>query len=133
MITIGTNIPYPGLFEVTWVKAALELTVKPTIYADGRIQMDLKVTDDAPGATLNGLTSINTRAANTIMIVKDGDTAVIGGINRTINSTTRTGWPGLMNVPFFNYLFSNKDASKSGDDLLVFITPTIIKRPPLAS
>lgn len=132
-ITIGRNIAYPGLFEVTWVKAALELTVKPTIFADGRIEMDVKVTDDAPAAPLNGLTSIDTRAANSVMIVKDGDTAVIGGINRTINSTSRTGWPGLMNVPILNYLFSNKDSSKSGDDLLVFITPTIIKRPPLAS
>ncbi len=46
------NIAYPGLFEVTWVKAALELTVKPVIYADGRIQMDLKITDDAPGSTV---------------------------------------------------------------------------------
>jgi type II secretory pathway component GspD/PulD (secretin) len=132
-ITIGRNIAYPGLFEVTWVKAALELTVKPTIYADGRIQMDIKITDDAPAAVLNGLTSIDTRAANSVMIVKDGDTAVIGGINRTINSTSRQGWPGIMNVPLLNYLFSNKDVSKSGDDLLVFITPTIIKRPPLAS
>lgn len=132
-ITIGRNIAYPGLFEVTWVKAALELTVKPTIYADGRIEMNIKVTDDAPAAPLNGLTSIDTRAANSVMIVKDGDTAVIGGINRTINSTSRTGWPGLMNVPLLNYIFSNKDSSKSGDDLLVFITPTIIKRPPLAS
>jgi type II secretory pathway component HofQ len=132
-ITIGTNIPYNGLFEVTWVKAALELTVKPTIYADGRIQMDVKVTDDAPGAIMNGMVSINTRAANSVMIVKDGDTAVIGGINRTSNSTGRQGWPGLMNVPFFNYLFSNKAVDKSGDDLLVFITPSIIKRPPLAS
>ncbi|MBI5250069.1 MAG: AMIN domain-containing protein [Desulfomonile tiedjei] len=132
-ITIGRNIAYPGLFEVTWVKAALELSVKPTIYADGRIQMDIKITDDAPSATLNGLTSIDTRAANTVMIVKDGDTAVIGGINRTINSTSRQGWPGLMNVPLINYLFSNKDTTKSGDDLLVFITPTIVKRPPLAS
>lgn len=132
-ITIGSNLAYPGLFEVTWVKAALELTVKPTIYADGRIQMDIKITDDAPGASFNGLTSIDTRSATTVMTVKDGDTAVIGGINRTIDSQSRQGWPGLMNVPLFNYLFSNKDVSKSGDDLLVFITPTIVKRPPLAS
>ncbi|AFM23807.1 type IV pilus secretin family protein [Desulfomonile tiedjei] len=132
-ITIGSNIAYPGLFEVTWVKAALELTVKPLIYADGRVQMDIKITDDAPGAVLNGFTSIDTRAANTVMIVKDGDTAVIGGINRTISSSTREGWPGLMNVPVINYLFSNRNKDKSGDDLLVFITPTIVKRPPLAS
>jgi type IV pilus assembly protein PilQ len=132
-ITIGSNIAYPGLFEVTWVKAALELTVKPLIYADGRVQMDIKITDDAPGAVLNGFTSIDTRAANTVMIVKDGDTAVIGGINRTISSSTREGWPGLMNVPVINYLFSNRAKDKSGDDLLVFITPTIVKRPPLAS
>ncbi len=132
-ITIGSNIAYPGLFEVTWVKAALELTVKPLIYADGRVQMDIKVTDDAPGAPLNGFVSIDTRAANTVMIVKDGDTAVIGGINRTRSSSTREGWPGLMNVPVINYLFSNRNKDKSGDDLLVFITPTIVKRPPLAS
>jgi type IV pilus assembly protein PilQ len=67
------------------------------------------------------------------MIVKDGETAVIGGIIRERNLAQRQGWPGLMNVPLLGSLFTNKGQEKELNELLIFITPTIIKRPPPAS
>ena len=80
-----------------------------------------------------GTLSIRRRNAQTKMTVKDGETAVIGGILRSTDSTQRAGWPGLMNVPVINFLFTNKNSSNNVTELLVFITPLIVKRPPSAS
>jgi type IV pilus assembly protein PilQ len=134
----GTQIPYPTTSantgtQVQLVNADLLLEVTPTIYPDGRILMKLKVTDNAPGASFNGFTSITTREAETNMIVRDGDTAVIGGILRKNYTRLRQGWPGLMNVPLVNLLFGNNTVEDVVRELLVFVTPTIVKRPPPAS
>jgi type II secretory pathway component GspD/PulD (secretin) len=67
------------------------------------------------------------------MIVTDGETAVIGGTIRKTDNQARQGWPGLMNIPGINFLFTNKSRSKAITELLVFVTPTVIRRPPLAS
>jgi type IV pilus assembly protein PilQ len=116
------------------VNVDLLLNVRPTIYTDGRVRMRIQVTDnDVAPDLVNGQASILTREANTIMIVKDGETAVIGGIVRKTEGASRQGWPGLMNVPIINTFFSAKSANKRVQELLVFITPTIVKRPPNAS
>lgn len=115
------------------VSVDLLLKVKPRIYPDSRIIMDITVTDNDVGDIVNGQASINTREAKTNMIVKDGETAVIGGIVKKRDFTRRQGWPGLMNVPLINLLFSNKQSENSVVELLVFITPTIVKRPPPAA
>jgi len=115
------------------VNVDLLLTVEPKIFPDGRIQMVISISDNSVGDAVNGVASILTREARTTMIVKDGDTAVIGGILRDEQENTRRGWPGLMNMPIINLLFSSKTKRKELAELLVFITPTIVKRPPPAS
>lgn len=136
-IKTGTQIPYATVSadgtQTQLVSAVLSLNVQPTIYSDGRIRMNVSITNDEPGAVINGQTSIDTREASTFMIVKDGETAVIGGILRNTDTNTRSGMPGLMNMPPLSYLFSNKSVERSVEELLVFITPTIIRRPPPAS
>lgn len=135
----GTKIPYASVgaagTQVQFVNADLGLDVTPEIFADGRIKMDIKFTNNFPdyANTTDAGPPINTREANTIMTVKDGETAVIGGILVDDNGYSRNGWPGLMNVPILNFLFSNKTTQRSLDELLVFITPVIVKRPPPAS
>jgi type IV pilus assembly protein PilQ len=108
------------------------LEVKPKIYSDGRIGMDIFVSDDEP-ELVSGLVAIRRREARTNMIVKDGETAVIGGILRSTDSNNRAGWPGLMNIPLVNFLFSSKSSANNVTELLTFITPLIVKRPPPAS
>ncbi len=115
------------------VNADLKLNVKPEVFSDGRIKMTVNVTDNDVGDIVNGQASLLTREASTVMVVKDGDTAVIGGIVRKTDNSQRQGFPGLMNIPVVNYLFSNKNRSKAITELLVFITPTIVRRPPPAS
>ncbi|MFC1834526.1 AMIN domain-containing protein [Thermodesulfobacteriota bacterium] len=119
--------------QVQLVQVNLQLTVTPRIYPDGRVQMNINVTDNDVGDIVNGLASINTREATTVMIVKDAETAVIGGILRRTDSSSVTGWPGFMNLPIVNTLFSNKGRVNRVQELLVFITPNIVKRPPPAS
>ncbi len=115
------------------VNVDLLLEVTPKIFPDGRIQMNLNVKDNDVGDVVNGLASIITRESKTIMIVRDGETAVIGGILRKTDNSSRRGYPGLMNIPILAGLFSNKTARKNVQELLIFITPTIVKRPPSAS
>jgi type IV pilus assembly protein PilQ len=131
-IPIQTTSPQLGT-QTQLVPAYLQLEVTPRIYADARINMKVQVKDDDLGPVSDAGPIIVRRQAHTIMVVKDGETAVIGGIVKERNQNTRQGWPGLMNVPLVGYLFSNKGQEKEMNELLVFITPTIIKRPPPAS
>ncbi len=134
----GNTIPFTTVSangtQTQLVDADLLLEVTPRIFADGRISMKIKMTDNSPAvlATVTG-TVIRTQEAETNMIVKDGETAVIGGIIRTEANSSRDGWPGLMNIPVVNFFFTNKSKSKALEELLVFVTPIIIKRPPPAS
>jgi type IV pilus secretin PilQ/predicted competence protein len=133
----GVQIPYPSVSadgtQVQFVSANIQLNVTPTIYPDGRIQMKLTVTDNEPGATFNGLTSIDNRQANTVLIVKDGDTAVIGGLLRRTTGRNNSGWPGLMYIPLVNFFFNANSKNEEIGELLLFVTPTILKKPPTAA
>jgi len=131
-IAFTTASPLLGT-QTQLVDVDLLLDVKPKIFQDGRIQMEIKVTDNDVGAIVNGQASINRRESTTKMIVKDSETAVIGGIIRKTDNQRREGWPGLMYVPVVDFLFTNKTRAQTIAELLVFITPTIIKRPPQAS
>jgi len=138
IIKRGFKIPYQTQSlegtQTQFVDADLSLRVTPTIYSDGRIRMRVQVKDDEPTAVAGiDVPAIRQRQAETVLMVKDSDTAVIGGILRDSMSNSRAGWPGLMNVPLIGNLFSNKTSSTNTSELLVFITPTIIRRPPPAS
>lgn len=138
-IKIGKDIPYSTVSaagtQTQLVAADLELKVKPKIFFDGRIEMELKVTNNEPDLTrnINGLTPIDRREAKTFMVVKDGDTAVIGGILRRTKGSRRSGLPGVMNIPVLNMFFSNKNVEDRVQELLIFVTPTLVKKPPPAA
>jgi type IV pilus assembly protein PilQ len=134
----GLQIPYQTVSadgtQTQMISADLALNVTPTIYSDGRIRMNIRVTNNEPEIVAGApAPAIRTREATTYLIVKDGETAVIGGILINNNSDQRSGMPGLMNMPPLSYLFSNKTSTKTVEEILVFITPTIIRRPPPAA
>ena len=134
----GTEIPYvtPGSANspatVSFKKAVLSLDVTPQITPDNRIIMTVEVRKDAVGQFVpvqgGGLVpSIDTRNVTTQISVNNGDTAVIGGIyEETINNTVNKV-PLLGDIPFFGYLFkqTGKDIEKT--ELLIFLTPRIVK------
>ncbi|MEO8754422.1 MAG: type IV pilus secretin PilQ [Casimicrobiaceae bacterium] len=134
----GTEIPYvtPGSANspatVQFKKAVLRLDVTPQITADGRIIMVVEVRKDTVGqyVQLGGgfsVPSIDTKNVITQISVNNGDTAVIGGIyEETIrNDVTQVPWLG--NIPLLGYLFKQTGSSSQKVELLIFLTPRIVK------
>jgi len=76
---------------------------------------------------VNGIPPINTQAAKTIVLVKDGATAVVGGIYQSTETTSQSRTPFLGQIPILGYLFRNRSLSTQNQELLLFITPRITK------
>jgi type IV pilus assembly protein PilQ len=91
--------------------------------------MKVVVTRDARGAFRSPLLqvpSIDNREASTEVLVKDGETIVIGGIYESENTETSTGIPWLMKIPVLGWMFKNKEVQNIKRELLIFITPTLM-------
>ena len=107
--------------------AKLSLRVTPQITADQRIIMELKVNKDTPVTNVAGTaTAINTKTVETRLLVRNGETVVLGGIYTQTESEQVAGVPGLMNIPLIGNFFKRKQKTKNRSELLIFITPTVI-------
>ena len=115
-------------------KIGVTLKVTPHINSESEVTLDLhpEVSDLASQATVQGGVIINTTQADTRVIVKNGETAVIGGLIRENTSSVRTGVPVLQNIPLLGYFFRSTIDVKSKRELLIFITPRIVE-PQLSS
>ncbi len=129
----GRQIPVQTVanFTVTtrYVNAALELTATPQITAEGTIIMYIQVKNDAADFAnlVQGIPPIITQSAKTTVMVPDGGTTVIGGIYRTEDSITRERIPFFHRIPILGNLFKSFARTKQNRELLIFITPRIIK------
>jgi type IV pilus assembly protein PilQ len=114
---------------VSFKNATLSLRVTPQITDAGTVILNLEVQNDSPDFAnrVNGIPPINTQSAKTIVLVKDGATAVIGGIFQSRESTNRQNTPFLGSIPLLGYLFRNNAIDNSNQELLLFITPRIVK------
>lgn len=136
-ILAGQKIPYPsqqggaagGAITVAFVDANLELDVTPQITNEGTILMDLKIEkSEADFAnTVQGAPTILRKAISTTVLVRDGGTAILGGVYSNKASNGSTGVPFLSKLPLIGWLFRNKVSSETNAELLIFITPRIIK------
>jgi len=107
--------------------AKLSLRVTPQITADQRIIMQLKINKDTPVTNVAGTaTAINTKTLETRLLVKNGETVVLGGIYTQTEIDQVSGVPGLMDIPFLGELFKRKLKTKNRSELLIFITPRVI-------
>lgn len=132
-ISQGEKIPFSTTSAsgttTTFVDASLKLTVTPHITPDGSVLMKIKATRNSVGAKRSGETgdpSINTKEASTEVLVRDGETTVIGGIVVSDTADNTSGIPFLKNVPVVGWFFKNSAVSDSQTELLIFITPTIM-------
>ncbi|HVO31858.1 MAG TPA: type IV pilus secretin PilQ, partial [bacterium] len=137
-ISQGARIPFLSASaqgtQTNFIDATLELTVTPHITAEKSVFMTVSVRNNRPGAiSVQGQPSIDIAEANTEILVKDGDTAVIGGVFVVNKNDTKTGLPGLMNLPLLGWLFRQSVHSEDRRELLVFMTPHIIAHPSVAS
>lgn len=106
---------------------ALELQVTPHITPDNRVTMKITVKNNEIGAVINNQISFTTKEANTELLVDDGDTVIIGGIRKTRKSEGESGLPGLKNIPLLGWLFKSQSKVDDMEELLIFITPRIVK------
>jgi type IV pilus secretin PilQ/predicted competence protein len=129
----GRQIPVQTVanFTVTtrYVNAALELRATPQITAEGTIIMNIEIQNNAADFAnlVNGIPPITMQSAKTTVMVPDGGTTVIGGIYRTEDSVTRERVPFLHQIPILGSIFKNFARTKQSRELLIFITPRIIK------
>ncbi|MGH9870728.1 MAG: type IV pilus secretin PilQ [Candidatus Polarisedimenticolia bacterium] len=115
--------------DVQYVPASLRLIVTPQITAEDTVIMKVKVENNQPSQTVSvgDVPGIVTEIIDTQILVRTGTTAVIGGVYKMQESETQTGVPGLSKIPFFGWLFKNKVNKKDSAELLVFLTPKIVK------
>jgi len=108
----------------------LKLEVTPQVTADGSVIMKVLVNRQFRGADVSsagqGAFAVNSREANTRVLVKNGQTAVIGGIYQSDATDGENGVPWFRELPIVSYLFKTKNVTKSKSELLVFLTPRII-------
>ena len=129
----GRQIPVQTVanFTVTtrYVNAALELRATPQITAEGTIIMYIEIRNNAADFAnlVNGIPPITTQSAQTTVMVPNGGTTVIGGIYRTEDSVTREKVPLLHKIPILGNLFKSFARTKQTRELLIFITPRIIR------
>lgn len=107
----------------------LNLDVVPMVTNDNSVLLDVKVKRSFLGPVVDAETQaapINEREAQTKVLVKNGQTAVIGGVYQNDNAGNESGVPGLKNIPVIGFLFKSKTARKDKTELLIFLTPRIL-------
>jgi type IV pilus assembly protein PilQ len=128
-ISQGQQIPYQNTTSTAgavtaFVAATLSLEVTPHINANGTIMMKIDAKNDAPGQ--GSPPPINTKQATTEMLLRDGETTVIGGIFVDSDIEGDEGVPFLMDIPYLGKLFKSSTKTKIKTELLIFITPRIL-------
>jgi type IV pilus assembly protein PilQ len=133
----GVEIPYEesassGATTVQFKKAVLSLKVTPQVTPDNRIILDLNVKKDNVGQIFIGqggaqIPSIDTREITTSVIVNDGQTVVLGGILETERRESEKKVPWLGDIPGLGHLFKTTTKINNKDELLIFVTPKILR------
>jgi len=121
--TTGTTT---GLEEV---KTGIDLTVTPQISNDGYILLYISTNKSDPdySHTVDNIPGVSEKSASTVVLVKDGDTVVIGGLYKTTSSAQNNSVPFFESIPLIGALFKNSSTKTENEELLVFITPTIVR------
>jgi type IV pilus assembly protein PilQ len=135
IIQSGLQVPIQTVANntvtVQFVNATLRLEVTPQITADGTVVMDIHIQKRevqsaflVPGATN---APIATKEAQTQVLVRDGGTAVIGGIYEVSTDQNQNRVPGLASIPILGHLFRNNERTDENEELLIFITPRVVR------
>ncbi|HXA16503.1 MAG TPA: type IV pilus secretin PilQ [Thermoanaerobaculia bacterium] len=134
-IQSGFQIPYQTRINLTttvaYVDATLRLQVTPQITEAGTVIMDIQVQKNEPATGLNIVngagTPLSTRRAQTKLMVRDGGTSVIAGIYQVKENNSQTRLPFVYQIPILGALFKQRNYNTEHDELLIFITPRIVR------
>jgi type IV pilus assembly protein PilQ len=128
----GTEIPYQsatssGATSVSFKKATLSLRVKPQITPDDNVIMNLRINKDSVSSLAVTPPAVDTKQIVTEVLVENGGTVVIGGIYEQTELTGVNKVPVLGDLPYIGFLFKQTTKRDDRRELLIFITPRIIK------
>lgn len=137
----GTEIPYTiynkksETFDFEFKDAVLGLDVTPQISADNQILLDLIVTQNSPNGQngVSGLTTIDKQELRTQVFAKHGETIVLGGVFQHLKSKGEDKVPILGSIPVVKQLFSQSRNKISKRELVIFVTPYIVKSSPMST
>jgi type IV pilus assembly protein PilQ len=130
----GVEIPYQSTSEnfgttVEFKEAVLMLNVTPHITPDDRILMELHITKDQPDFTraIAENPPVDTRSVETTVLVDNGETVVLGGVFERTTTENQEKVPFFGDIPYVGFLFKRREYIDSNRELLVFVTPKILK------
>ena len=133
LIESGREIPYQTTSsagtQTAFKKATLQLKVTPHVTDDNFIRLEIEANkDEADFANQlpNSPPPILTKHAKTVVLIKDGDTTVIGGMFKESKTESEAGVPFFSKIPVLGWLFKSRADSNSGEELLIFITPKVL-------
>ncbi len=133
IIQQGKSIPYKTYSnsgtQTQFAEAVLGLEVTPSLTKDGFIRLEILAKKDQADFvnTSEGVPTIDKKQASTLLYVRDGETAVIGGIYEREEGSSENGIPGLKNIPLLGWLFKKQTTLDKRTELLIFITPRVVK------
>ncbi|MBK5101161.1 MAG: type IV pilus secretin PilQ [Desulfobacteraceae bacterium] len=137
VIESGAEIPFQTVtgtgtskdVKTEWKEATLRLEVTPHVIGGQMLKMKIHTTKNEPDftRTVQGNPTIIKKEAETNLILYDGETTVIGGLTKETNSGSESGIPGLKDIPGLGYLFKGEGKSNKMEEVLIFITPHILK------
>lgn len=133
LIEQGQKIPYTtvdedGQSDTEFKEAVLNLTVTPHITPDGHVLLEISLTQDSIGGrTVEGEPVIDTRSLQTQVLVDNGNTVVLGGIYQKKNNRTVNSVPFLSDIPLIGTLFTSTTTKRKKLEVLIFITPKILR------
>ncbi len=138
IIESGKEVPYQtvvdGEVKIEYKKAVLSLEVTPHVIGGDTLKLSIKTTKDELdfANAVAGQPAITTKKAETNVILLDGQTTVIGGLNKEKVDDSESGVPVLSKIPLLGYFFKGTSKKTEMDDVLIFITPHILKEKVLA-
>jgi type IV pilus assembly protein PilQ len=135
VIKQGAEVPYTtpasgtSPATVSFKEALLMLEVTPKITDEGKISMEIKASNNSPdyANTVLGNPPIKKSEVESKVVISDGDTIVIGGVMVTNETKAVSGWPWLQKIPVLGWLFKTENINKGKKQLLIFVTPRILK------
>jgi type II secretory pathway component HofQ len=121
---VGTGVITGG---VTSLQAGLTLNILPVLVGDEEIKLSVDINNSTSdvGSSVDGIPGILKNSANTTVIVKDKQTAVIAGLIKQNKAKTSGGVPFLQDIPLLGLLFKSHEAIDQNNELVIFLTPTI--------
>ncbi|MDF1528778.1 MAG: type IV pilus secretin PilQ family protein, partial [Sedimenticola sp.] len=134
VIKQGVEVPYQeasssGSTTVSFKEAVLKLEVTPHITPDDRVIMDLNITKDNPdfSRSVLGVPPVDTRAIETSVIVENGETVVLGGVFERTETRSKERVPFFGDLPYVGFMFKQELRKDENKELLIFVTPKILK------